>query len=82
MEEKEKKKTKFGIIDHKGKATITHEIDLSEIESPDPIAYAYGLVHGERGEPLSKDKDLASEFIRGWKEGHKRYKEKLKKEVV
>lgn len=82
MDEKEKKKTKFGMIDHSGKVSITHEIDLSEVKSPDPLAYAYGLVQGERGESLPKDKDLASEFIRGWKEGHKRHQEKLKKEVL
>jgi hypothetical protein len=77
-------KTKFGILKPTGEEVITHEIDLSKIKSPDPIAYAYGLVQGERGEPLGKPErgeKFASEFIRGWKEGHKNYEEKLK-EVV
>lgn len=57
-----------------GKVVMTHEIDLGKIKSPDPLAYAYGLVQGERGNPLPKEKGLASEFIRGWKEGRKKLK--------
>jgi len=47
---------------------------------PDPLAFAYGRVQGERGNPLPKEKDLATEFVRGWKQGNKKYK-KLKKVV-
>lgn len=71
-------KTKFGVMAKGGKVTTTHEIDLSKVKSPDPIAYAYGLVQGERGEQMPKGEDLAPEFIRGWKEGHVKFK-KLKK---
>ena len=67
-------KTKFGVMAKGGKVITTHEIDLSRVKSPDPLVYAYGLVQGERGESISKDKDLASEYIRGWKEGHAKYK--------
>lgn len=69
--------TKFGKMKPSGKVVITHEIDLSKVKSPDPLAYVYGFVQGDRGEPLPKEKDLASEFIRGWKEGNKRYKKRL-----
>lgn len=31
-------KAKFGKIDSTGKVTITHEIDLSKVKSPDPLA--------------------------------------------
>lgn len=75
-------KTKFGTLDKSGKETITHEIDLSKVKSSDPLAYAYGKVQGERGEKISKatrgDK-LAPEYIRGYKEGHAVYKNKLRK---
>jgi hypothetical protein len=74
-------KTKFGILKPTGEEVKTHGIDLSKIKSPDPIAYAYGLVHGESGEPLGKPEKgekFAPEFIRGWKEGHKKYTENLK----
>jgi hypothetical protein len=81
----EKKKTKFGIMGSTGKVTVTHEIDLSKVKSPDPLAYAYGFVHGERGEPLGKPEKgdkFAPEYIRGWEEGHKKLKEKKLKEAV
>ena len=61
-----------------GENVITHEIDLSKIKSSDPLAYAYGLVQGERGEQKSKEKDLAPEYIRGWNDGHRKFK-KLRK---
>jgi hypothetical protein len=67
-------KTKFGILQPSGKEIITHEIDLSKVKSPDPIAFAFGLVQGERGEPLEKKRGLAPEYIRGWKEGRKKLK--------
>jgi len=70
-------KTEFGKMDAKGKVTITHTIDISKLKSNDPLAYAYGLVQGERGEPLGKTKDLAPEYIRGWKEGRKKLKKVL-----
>lgn len=72
-------KTKFSIMAKGGKVTKTHEIDLGKIKSPDPIAYAVGLVRGERGDPMQKGKGLAPEYIRGWKDGHDNYKKKLKK---
>jgi hypothetical protein len=77
-------KTKFGILKTTGEEVITHEIDLGCLKSDDPIAYAYGIVQGERGETLGKPEKgekFAPEFIRGWKEGHKHYEEKLKKVV-
>jgi hypothetical protein len=67
-------KTQFGKMDSTGKVVVTHEINLSKLKSPDPLAYAYGLVQGERGEPLPKQRGLAPEFIRGWKEGRKKLK--------
>lgn len=70
-------KTKFGILSPTGKETITHEIDLSEVKSPDPLAYAYGLVQGERGQPLGKKSGLAPEYIRGWEEGRKKLKKMI-----
>jgi hypothetical protein len=71
-----KEKTKFQILKPSGEVVTTHEIDLSKVKSPDPLAYSYGLVQGERGEPLGKRKDLAPEYIRGWKEGHEKLKSK------
>jgi len=65
-------KTKFGKLTVSG-MNVTHEIDIAKIKSPDPLAYAYGFVQGERGEKLPRQKGIASEYIRGWKEGHKNY---------
>ena len=70
-------KTKFGILSETGKEIITHEIDIHKLKSSDPLAYAYGLVQGERGEKLEKKRGLAPEYIRGWKEGHKKYLKKV-----
>jgi hypothetical protein len=67
-------KKKFGILKPSGESVITHEIDLSKVKSPDPLAYAYGLVQGESGEPLGKKSGLAPEYIRGWEEGRKKLK--------
>jgi len=70
-------KTKFGVMDSSGKVTTTHEINLAQVKSPDPLAFAYGKVQGERGESLGKPESgdkFAPEFIRGWKEGHKKFK--------
>lgn len=69
-----RKKTQFGVMDTSGKVTMTHSIDLGKIKSPDPLAYAYGFVQGQRGTPMPKEKNLAPEFIRGWKEGRKKLK--------
>jgi hypothetical protein len=44
-------------------------VDLNKVNSPDPIAYSYGFFQGKSGEPMSKDKGLASEYVRGYKEG-------------
>jgi hypothetical protein len=60
-------KTKFGKLLWK-----SHVIDLSKVKSPDPLAYAYGFMQGRARVKMSKDKNLASEYIRGWKEGHKK----------
>lgn len=54
-----------------GKIVNAMEIDLSKIKSPDPLAYAYGFFQGKSGQPISKDKDLAPEYVRGYKEGKK-----------
>ena len=68
-------KTKFGKIDSTGKVMITHEIDLSKVKSPDPLAYAYGFTQGQSGVKLPKSRRyLAPEYVRGWKDGHKKMK--------
>jgi hypothetical protein len=73
-------KTHFGVMDFSGNVTITHKIDLSKVKSKDPIAYAYGLAQGLRGESIQKSEEkLASEYIRGWNDGHKNYEKKLRK---
>ena len=72
--EKEEPKTQFGMMGESGRPVITHSIDLSKVKSSDPLAYAYGLVQGERGEPMENRSGLAPEYIRGWKDGNKKYK--------
>ena len=59
-------RTQFGVWKEGEREPVTtHEIDLSKVKSPDPLAYAYGLVQGERGEPMPKERGLAPEFVRG-----------------
>jgi len=72
-------KTKFRVMAKGGKVITTHVIDLNKVKSSDPLAYAYGLAQGERGDKIQKGKDLAPEYVRGWNDGHKNYKKKLKK---
>jgi len=63
--------TQFGILTPKGEVTKSMSINLSEVKSPDPLAYSYGFFQGKTGQSISKDKDLAPEYIRGYKEGKK-----------
>ena len=46
-------------------------VDLAQVQSPDPLAYAYGVFQQKCGNPLPKRGDkgfrkLAPEFIRGY----------------
>lgn len=52
---------------------INHK-HLSKINSPDPLAYAYGKFQAMSGQPMSKDRNLASEYIRGYNEAKKKSK--------
>lgn len=63
--------TQFGILTPQGKVTKSMSIKISEIKSPDPLAYAYGYFQGKTGQPISKNKGLATEYIRGYEEGKK-----------
>jgi len=63
--------TQFGILTPRGEVTKSMSINLSEVKSPDPIAYSYGFFQGKTGQPISKDKNLAPEYKRGYKEGKK-----------
>lgn len=75
-----KKGTKFGILTPKGKVIKAMTIDISKIKSPDPLAYSYGFFQGKSGQPRAKDKDLAPEYLRGYKAG-KRERKKLKRVI-
>ena len=55
--------------------TNAMSIDLSKVKSDDPLAYSYGLFQGKSGQPMAKEKGLAPEYVRGYKEG-KEQKEK------
>lgn len=68
---KQKKGTIFGTLTPTGKVENTMTIDLSKVKSHDPLAYSYGFFQGKTGKPISKEKDLAPEYIRGYKEGVK-----------
>jgi len=70
-------KTKFGTLTKEGKIVNPMSIDLNKIKSPDPLAFAYGLFQGKSGQPMSKDKGLAPEYIRGFKIGTGKLKIKL-----
>ena len=63
--------TQFGILTPQGKITKSMSINLSEVKSPDPLAYSYGFFQGKTGIPISKDKDLDPEYLKGYKEGAK-----------
>lgn len=71
-------KTKFGTLTREGKIINPMEIDLAKVKSSDPIAFAYGFFQGKSGHPISKDKGLAPEYVRGFKAGLSERK-KLKK---
>ena len=71
---RKKTATEFGMMDASGKVTVTHTIDLAKVKSDDPLAYAYGFSQAQRGEHFEKRKDLAPEYIRGFREGQKKRK--------
>lgn len=62
-------KTKFGTLTKEGKVVNEMSVDLSKIKSTDPLAFAFGYFQGKSGQPMSKDKGLAPEYIRGFKTG-------------
>lgn len=68
---KKKKGTVFGTLTPEGKVKNTMVINLSKVKSHDPLAYSYGFFQGKSGKPISKEKGLAPEYIRGYKEGKK-----------
>lgn len=61
-------KTKFGVMSNQGKVTKSMSINIGKIKSKDPLAYAYGYFQASSGQSMSKDKDLAPEYIRGYKD--------------
>lgn len=79
MEAAMMKKGKKAIMITKHKDKYGYEesqyvIDLNKIKSDDPLAFAYGYSQGRSGIPISKEKGLAPEYVRGWKEGRKKLK--------
>jgi hypothetical protein len=60
--------TQFGVMSPEGKVTKEMTIDINKVKSSDPLAYSYGYFQGKSGQPMSKDKDLAPEYIRGYKD--------------
>ena len=60
------KMTKFGVLNKQGKITKAMSINIGKVKSSDPIAYSYGYFQASSGQPMSKDKDLAPEYIRGY----------------
>jgi len=64
----EKKGTKFVILQPSGEVTKQMTIDINKVKSDDPLAYSYGYFQAKSGQPMSKDKGLAKEYIRGYKD--------------
>lgn len=69
---KKKVGTKFGILTPQG-VQKQMTIDLNQVKkvSSDPLAFAYGMFQSKSGQKMSKDKDLAPEYIKGFKQGKK-----------
>jgi len=64
----------FGVLSPDGTMSGQVSIDMAQTGSPDPIAFAYGFSHGQRGQPLEvapKREELAPEYVRGHAEGLK-----------
>lgn len=72
------KGTQFGTLTPSGEIKDSMIIDLANVKSDDPLAYAYGLFHGKSGKLIVKIKGekLAPEYIRGYKEGRKEFLQK------
>jgi hypothetical protein len=54
----------------------SYSVTPTKIKSKDPLAYAYGYIQAREGRKMPKDKDLAPEFKRGFKEGKIKKKKK------
>jgi hypothetical protein len=61
--------TQFGVLTPSGKVEKSMSIDIGKVKSSDPLAYSYGYFQGKSGQPMSKDKGLVPEYIRGYKDG-------------
>ena len=61
----------IGTLTPEGKVVNSMQVDIAKIQSTDPLAFSYGFYQGREGRPMGKGKDLAPEYIRGYKEGAK-----------
>ena len=61
-----KEGTQFGVLTPEGKVTKSMSINIGKVKSSDPLAYSYGYFQAKSGQPMSKDKDLAKEYVRGY----------------
>ena len=63
-----KEGTQFGVLGKEGKVEKQMTINIGKVKSSDPLAYSYGYFQAKSGQLMSKDKDLAPEYIRGYKD--------------
>lgn len=56
-------------IEKVGEGAYSVNVHQLSKKSDDPLAYAYGFLQGKEGQPFPKEKGLAPEFVRGFKEG-------------
>lgn len=62
-----------------GEETDVMHIVADSDESDDPLAFSWGRMQGQKGEPMeeaSEDDDLAPEYIRGYNLGRKEWEAK------
>lgn len=74
-----KRTTQFGTLTPEGKVVNAMEIDLHKVPSDDPLAYAFGLFQGKTGQKMRKSRDLAPQYVRGFKEGEAIFKKEAHK---
>lgn len=61
----------FGLLNPTGTVTGQVSVDMARTGSDDPLAFSYGFSQGLRGDSISGENDLASEYVRGHAEGLK-----------
>lgn len=72
-----KQNIRVGKMNEKGEELSSQVIVVDDAESNDPLAFSWGRMQGQNGEPMEEG-DVAPEYVRGYNLGRKEWESKQK----